>query len=81
MEDNSSFAVEFTASEDGYQFHTEWMTYDVPVDIDCAVGILVMVAHQLIDCQPEQEQKEFEKDLMKMFKESLKTRFENIEPV
>jgi hypothetical protein len=76
----TKLTVDLTFDRGLYQTKAEWPEYDIELDIYSASCMLVLIAHQFIDTQPEQTQAEFEEELMKRFKEGMAERYNTIEP-
>lgn len=65
----TKFDITLTCDEeDEFRLKSYWHSYDIPIDINSATGVLILLAHQFIDLQDEQQQNRFEKELMKKFK-------------
>lgn len=73
--------VELSLDRSLYQTRVDWPLYEVPIDIDSAVVILTLLSHQFIDHQDEQDQNEFEKELIEKYKIAMTERFDKIEPI
>ena len=81
MEIETKFGVRisYNDEEEQYRFKSKWDKYEIPIDIDNAVGVLVLLSYQFIDLQDEQDQVEFEKELYKRYKVAMRERFGNVE--
>jgi len=79
METKINLQITYNEDDEQYRLQSEWETYKIPIDIDNAVGILVLLSHQFIDLQDEQDQVEFEKELFKQYKVEMSERFGNVD--
>lgn len=79
--EKTKITIELSLDRGLIQIKSEWPEYELPIDIDSALVMITLLSHQIIDSQDEQDQVNFEKELVRGYKKSMIERFENIEPL